>query len=158
MKLPFAALVVCLLATGAAVDKKPNPAEASAKAWLASMTSKDGVAAVTKDKPLVFWSDTPVSSCTSGKATTADDMKKVKKCLQDQVKAIGVDGSAGAAKLADVIKGFDKKHHAAMKAAAKDTTLVQFDYAGDGQTLKIALAVAADQSIKALWVAAEAVE
>jgi hypothetical protein len=158
MKLPLAALVVCLLATGAAADKKPSPAEASAKAWLASMTSKDGVAAVTKDKPLAFWSDTPVSSCGTGKAMTADDAKKVKKCLQDQVKAIGVEGSPAPAKLADVIKGFDKKQHAAMKAAAKDTTLVAFDYAGDGQTLKITLAVAADQSIKALWVAAEAAE
>ena len=158
MKLELAALVVCILAANVAADnKKPDP-EASAKAWLASMTSKDGAAAVSKDKPLLYWSDTPVSSCTSGKATTPDDAKKVKKCLQDQVKAIGVEGSAQPAKLASVLKGFDKKLHAAMKAAAKDTTLIEFAYNGDGETLRIAVAVAADQSIKALWVQAGAAE
>ena len=151
--------LVCVLAGPALAEKaKPSEAETSARAYLAAAVAGTATATVSKDKPLSHWSDTPVASCTTGKATTPEALRAVHTCLKDQTKSIAVDGEPQAVTIADVTKRFDKKLRAAMTTAAKGTKIIEFVYNGDGETALIDFAIAPDKSVKAIWVSAEAVE
>jgi dihydrodipicolinate reductase len=89
-------------------------------------------------------------------ATTAAVMTKLKKCLVATRKGLSSDQLVNAeimneSKIDDVLGGFAKKNHKAMKASAKDTTVVEVGFMGVGVTMTFGLAVAADESIRAVW-------
>lgn len=156
---PTFALILCLLTASAFADKpkKSSKAATTAKAWIATMIAGNDVVSVSKDKPLRYWIVGNVDSCGAGfndgaSATKPDDVKKIKRCLQDQTKGRAVvDKSVKEISVAEAIDALPKYLHKAMRSAAKGTTIVHADLEGGEGPVELDLAVAGDGSVRVLW-------
>lgn len=160
MKLTCVLVMVGLAAGVAAADapKKQGKPEAAAKAWLTKMTTGKDVAAASKDKPIAFWKSANAipEACeklgTFAVVTTADQMKLVKKCLQDEIKGRAIaDRDIRQALLDLPMSVVEKSHQKAMKDAAVNATIIEAAYNRDDATSAVYFAVAPDLSITAIW-------
>jgi len=141
------ALLVLLLAAGAAAADKPTPAQAmqTAKAWLDALDGdKAGAAAPHTASSLfaVAYTDTG-PKCKEATATTAAAIGKALACLQDEVKGAGdlkAWSKAAAKELAGPLAKLQKKKLAELEGTA---TLVHFHEkcVGEGRDLVIAVAL-----------------
>lgn len=168
-----AALVVATcwlgLSSARADDDEPKTDTAATRAgeaWMKAMLAPGGsVAAPSKERPLDFVVANGTRSCRALKTGTAKDFKllaKLKTCAVDSHKAIGSSTTTQWFELPDglgtVLGIFPAKYAKKIKAAARDATIVQGHYVGDGLNMDAYLALGADGKVKALWLTEEAFE
>lgn len=171
MKLTAAFLAItCLGLSSARADDGDDmptdtPATHAAEAWMKAMLAPGGsVAAPSKDRPLDYVTDNGTKSCKAMRAGTIKDFKvlsKLKKCVVDSYKAIGESSVQQFFQLpspATVLAVFPPKQAKRIRAAAKDATIVQSHYVGDGLNLDAYLALDADNHVKAIWLTEEGFE
>ncbi|HEY4176385.1 MAG TPA: hypothetical protein VGM90_06120 [Kofleriaceae bacterium] len=164
MKIIAAALVVASFATVARADEDDGfdtPKALAGKAWVMTVLKKDAaVDAPTKDKPLDYVVVGSAKECKSVKQGAAKDDKafaKLRTCLIADFKANG--GTEGQwmeirpKQLDDVISELPRKYAKVLKAQAKDSTIVEGHFSGDGVNTDIFLALDASNHPHALWLA-----
>jgi hypothetical protein len=146
-------------AAPAPADAKETVAEAAARVWLAALIAPKGVVATpTKHVPLDYLLNSPEKTCrtvSAGRAATAAELGRVKKCVFDTWKALDDKptpaGPAREWEAASTFGAFDRKYLKRMTAVAADATIVHIQYIGSGLTMNSALVVGKDGAIRAIW-------
>ncbi len=174
MKLFTAALIATTwfgLATARADDDEPLTDTAATKAgerWMTAMLAPGGaVAAPSKEQPLDYVTSNKTKSCKALKAGAAKDFKaaaKLKTCVVDSYKRATKDKIPGqwfelrAADLDGAVARFPAKNGKALRAQAKDSTIVTGHDSGDGLNFDVYLSLDAKNHVHALWLTEEAFE
>jgi hypothetical protein len=158
------AIVLLCAATSVALADKDTEAEKTAKAWFKQVLDGSTAPALGK-KPLAYTIGLPtVNECadmTSGSATTAAVMTKLKTCLVAARKHFGGTATANIPfseiKMDKFLGHFDPKARKAMQSSAAGLKIVESGINGDGETMTIYVGIG-DGSVRLLWIDSEAVE
>lgn len=163
---PGLCLGLCLAGSIAQADKKPPPESAAVKtgrSWLKLVVETPDPPPASAKKPMAYFVDVPtVPDCAGLTGTATAAVPKLKSCVVAAYKHFNKTPLAKLAvtemKLERFLLRFDPKLRPNVKAAAKGTKVVHAAFDGDGEALDIYLGIAADGSVRAVWLDSNPVE